>query len=144
MRRAWSSWRRFTNGFGYADGLAGSAPFTFETMTPGGAELLSGDQVAAASGLTGPLVSALIPLAPTVDASGPYHSAAKVYDETGLWRAKVAKLLLDSGIRHHYVQVAVREPLTVAQLQATIEEFRPTVGAPASRGMLARILHRRA
>lgn len=64
------------------------------------------------SGLAAELVSSLIPRA---------SADAEVYDETGLWRAKVAKMLLDNGVRMNLVKVAVREPLTVAQLRATAE-----------------------
>jgi sirohydrochlorin ferrochelatase len=49
-------------------------------------------------------------------------------DETGLWRAKVAKLLLDSGVRMKLVKVAVREPLSVAELRATVENANAWAG----------------
>ncbi len=74
--------------------------------------LLTERQVADESGLAAELVSSLIPRA---------SADAEVYDETGLWRAKVAKMLLDNGVRMNLVKVAVREPLTVAQLRATAE-----------------------
>lgn len=80
--------------------------------TTNGDRLLSERQVADGSGLTVELVSSLIPRA---------SADAEVYDEIGLWRAKVAKLLLDNGVRLNIVKVAVREPLTVAQLRATVE-----------------------
>lgn len=69
-------------------------------------------QVADESGLAAELVSSLIPRV---------SADAEVYDEIGLWRAKVAKMLLDNGVRMNLVKVAVREPLTVAQLRATVE-----------------------
>lgn len=46
----------------------------------------------------------------------------------GLWRAKVAKLLLDSGARMNLVKVAVREPLSVAELRATVENANAWAG----------------
>lgn len=87
--------------------------------------LLSESQVAAESGLAGPLVSMLIPCAA-------YGSPAELYDELGLWRAKVAKLLLDHGIRMNYVQLAVREPLSCGQLRATLEAFPPPPPPPVA------------
>ena len=45
----------------------------------------------------------------------------EAYDEVGLWRANVAKLLLNKGVRVYLVKVTVREPLTVAQLRATVK-----------------------
>lgn len=102
-------------------------PATFNAMaatSQGG--LLSEDQVAAASGLTGPLVSILIPRAA-------YSSEAALYDEVGLWRAKVAKMLLEHGIRMNYVQVAMREPLSCGQLRATLEAFPSPRSAPTPR-----------
>lgn len=78
--------------------------------------LLTEQQVAAQSGLAAELVSSLIPRA--AEASGD----AAVYDEVGLWRAKVAKMLVDNGILMNLVRMAVHEPLTVEQLRATVEE----------------------
>lgn len=98
--------------------------------------LLSENQVAAESGLAGPLVSMLIPRAA-------HGSEAKPYDEVALWRAKVAKLLLENGIRMNYVQVAVREPLDCDQLRATIEAFPPPAAAPRRRWRLIRLMPRR-
>lgn len=88
-------------------------------------DLLSEDEVAARTGLTGPLVSALIPAASaTVDAAGINHPQAKRYDEVGLLRAEVAKLLLDMGASRHWVRAAVRESRTCHQLRGTIEKLR--------------------
>ncbi len=102
-------------------------PVTFNTMSARShTGLLSEDQVAAESGLSGPLVAVLIPSA----ANG---SPVELYDELGLWRAKVAKLLLDHGIRMNYVQLAVREPLNCDQLRATLEAFPPPPHAAAPR-----------
>lgn len=83
--------------------------------------LLSARQVAAESGLAGPLVSTLIPRASGITEDVTHSPEAEVYDEVGLWRAKVAKLLLDHGIRMQLVHVAVREPLSCEQLRATVE-----------------------
>ncbi|OFJ54601.1 hypothetical protein [Mycolicibacterium grossiae] len=71
------------------------------------------------SGLAAELVSSLIPRA---------SADTEVYDEMGLWRAKVAKLLLDSGARMNLVKVAVREPLSVAELRATVENANAWAG----------------
>lgn len=88
-------------------------------------DLLSEDEVAARTGLTGPLVSVLIPAASaTVDAGGTDHPQAKRYDEVGLLRAEVAKLLLDMGASRHWVRISVRESRTCDQLRRTIEKLR--------------------
>ena len=77
-------------------------------------------QVADESGLAAELVSSLIPRA---------SADTEVYDEIGLWRAKVAKLLLDAGVRMNLVKAAVHEPRSVAELRYTVENA--WVGPPA-------------
>lgn len=85
-----------------------------------GPELLSADEVTARTGLAGSLVSALIPAAaPQPDRLGDIR-----YDEVGLLRAQVAKLLLDMGTRHVWVRYAVREDRNADQLRKSIEELR--------------------
>lgn len=74
--------------------------------------LLTERQVADESGLAAELVSSLIPRA---------SADTEAYDEMGLWRAKVAKRLLDNGVRMNLVKMAVREPLSIAELRATVE-----------------------
>lgn len=75
------------------------------------------------SGLAGPLVAELIPRASSTDSDERFISDVRAYDEVGLWRAKVAKLLLDNNIRPNFVRLACREPLTVEQLRATVAEY---------------------
>lgn len=99
-------------------------------------------QVATESGLAGALVSELIPRASTADASEQYSADAKVYDEVGLWRAKVAKIMLDNEIRLNFVRLAVCQPLTCEQLRATVEQFSPgpPSGAPRRRQAIRALL----
>ncbi|MBU8841578.1 hypothetical protein [Mycolicibacterium goodii] len=87
--------------------------------------LLSEQEVAAQSGLAVELVSSLIP-ASEVAAEG-----VAVYDEIGLWRAKVAKLLLDRNVRMNLVKAAVHEPLTCDQLRATVEGITSGAQTPS-------------
>lgn len=104
----------------FGGGPARSTPVTFNAMASTSHDgLLSEDQVAAESGLAGPLVSTLIPRAAAIT-ENTYSSEAAVYDEVGLWRAKVAKLLLNHGIRMDLVHLAVREPLSLQELRATV------------------------
>jgi hypothetical protein len=90
------------------------------TTNPDG--LLTERQVADESGLAVELVSSLIPRA---------SAGAEVYDETGLWRARVAKMLLDNGIRMNLVKLAVREPVPVAELRAVVESLNAWSGPSA-------------
>lgn len=90
-------------------------------------DLLSEDEVAARTGLAGPLVSSLIPaVSATGDAAWLDHSPAelKLYDEVGLLRAEVVKLLLDMGASPHWARISVRESRTSEQLRAAIEKLR--------------------
>ena len=85
-------------------------------------ELFTEHQVAAESGLAAELVSSLIPRSAEAVGATSDSGDVAVYDEVGLWRAKVAKLLLDQGILLNLVRMAVHEPLTVEQLRATVED----------------------
>lgn len=84
--------------------------------------LLTERQVANESGLAAELVSSLIPRSLEVDQAELNEDAA-VYDELGLWRAKVAKLLLDMNVRMNLIKAAVHETATIDQLRYTVENF---------------------
>lgn len=93
--------------------------------------LLTQHQVAAESGLAADLVPSLIPRSSGFAEDAPDSGEAPAYDEVGLWRAKLAKLLLDQGIGMNFVRVAVHEALTCAQLQVTVESIEKG-GAPTT------------
>lgn len=120
--------------FGASGGLLASSPFSVSAMASSSSgELFSEDQVAKESGLEGPLVAELIPRALSTDAGEEYSSDARAYDEVGLWRAKIAKILLDNNIRTNLVRLACRETLTVEQLRATVAEYAVADPGEASR-----------
>jgi hypothetical protein len=93
--------------------------------------LLTERQVADESGLAAELVSSWIPRSLEVDQAELDGDAAAVYDELGLWRAKVAKLLLDMNVRMNLIKAAVHETATIDQCRYTVEKFTSGAQRPA-------------
>jgi hypothetical protein len=90
--------------------------------------------IARLSGLPGPLIAELIPHLPTPDAGG-YSTDAEVYTEDSVHRARLAAMLLRSGIRLRYIRIAMDQPQTSEQLKDACErwdllEFTPKQPAP--------------
>ncbi|MDX1886837.1 hypothetical protein [Mycolicibacterium sp. 120270] len=78
--------------------------------------------VAQRSGLPGPLVADLLPRLPTpIDVD--YTDTAQVYDEDSAYRARLAVHMLHNGIRLRFIRLAVREPMTLAELKRACQQW---------------------
>ncbi|EUA17281.1 MULTISPECIES: hypothetical protein [Mycobacterium] len=84
---------------------------------------LSEVEVAARSGLPGPLVAELLPQLPTPPQIG-YDRTAAVYTADAVLKAQIAVLILDFGIRYRYVRAAVLQPRSTAQLRESLEVWQ--------------------
>jgi hypothetical protein len=83
----------------------------------------SEDDVAALSGLPGPLVSELLSR-PHGPGDRGYGRDAEVYTAESVLQARIAVCMLDHGVRYRYIRAAMRASSSVSDLEAALEIWR--------------------
>lgn len=86
-------------------------------------EWVSEREIAARTGLPGPMIAALLPHLPTPPNG--YSSSQPLYTSDSMQRARLASLMLRTGIRTQLIQTAVGELLTPEQLATAIARWTP-------------------
>ncbi|WP_139803391.1 hypothetical protein [Mycobacterium avium] len=94
-------------------------PISAESPAP----WLSEQEVAARSGLPGPLVAELLPRLPTPGDIA-YDRTAALYTADSVLKAQIATCMLEFGVRYRYIRAAMFEPLSTAELEEVLGMWR--------------------